>query len=87
MAQTHYRKQINAFAQSLRQEERAQGTIENYLRHLRAFAAWLGGGELTPATAPAWKAELLAKGYAPGTVNRYACTAKPFLGFSGLRQL
>ena len=30
MAQTHYRKQINAFAQSLRQEERAQGTIENY---------------------------------------------------------
>ncbi|CDD30329.1 MAG: site-specific integrase [Acutalibacter sp.] len=56
MAQTHYKQQINAFAQSLRQEERAQGTIENYLRHLRAFAAWLGGGELTPATAPAWKA-------------------------------
>lgn len=44
MAQTHYKQQINAFAQSLRQEERAQGTIENYLRHLRAFAAWLGGG-------------------------------------------
>lgn len=39
MAQTHYKQQINAFAQSLRQEERAQGTIENYLRHLRAFAA------------------------------------------------
>ena len=36
MAQTHYKQQINAFAQSLRQEERAQGTIENYLRHLRA---------------------------------------------------
>ena len=83
MAQTHYRKQINAFAQSLRQEERAQGTIENYLRHLRAFAAWLGGGELTPATAPAWKAELLAKGYAPGTVNAMLVPLNRFLDFLG----
>lgn len=61
MAQTRYKQQINAFAQSLRHEERAQGTIENYLRHLRAFAAWLGGGELTPATAPAWKADSLPR--------------------------
>ena len=83
MAQTHYKQQINAFAQSLRQEERAQGTIENYLRHLRAFAAWLGGGELTPATAPAWKAELLAKGYAPGTVNAMLVPLNRFLDFLG----
>lgn len=83
MAQTHYKQQINTFAQSLRQEERAQGTIENYLRHLRAFAAWLGGGELTPATAPAWKAELLAKGYAPGTVNAMLVPLNRFLDFLG----
>lgn len=83
MAQTHYKQQINAFAQSLRQEERAQGTIENYLRHLRAFAAWLGGGELTPATALAWKAELLAKGYAPGTVNAMLVPLNRFLDFLG----
>lgn len=83
MAQTHYRKQIKAFAQSLRQEERAQGAIENYLRHLRAFAAWLGGGELTPATALAWKAELLAKGYAPGTVNAMLVPLNRFLDFLG----
>ena len=83
MAQTRYKQQIKAFAQSLRQEERAQGTIENYLRHLRAFAAWLGGGELTPATAPAWKAELLAKGYAPGTVNAMLVSLNRFLDFLG----
>ena len=83
MAQTHYKQQIKAFAQSLRQEERAQGTIENYLHHLRAFAAWLGGGELTPATAPAWKAELLAKGYAPGTVNAMLVPLNRFLDFLG----
>lgn len=83
MAQTHYKQQINAFAQSLRQEERAQGTIENYLRHLRAFAAWLGGGELTSATALAWKAELLAKGYAPGTVNAMLVPLNRFLDFLG----
>ena len=31
------------FARALRREERAAGTEENYLRHVRAFAAWLDG--------------------------------------------
>ena len=36
-------EQITDFAKHLRQAERSSGTIENYLRHVRAFAAWLGG--------------------------------------------
>ena len=44
---------IQTFARALQAEERLPGTREKYLRDLRAFAAWLGGGELTPATAPA----------------------------------
>ena len=76
-------ERIAAYGRDLATEERSHGTIENYLRHLRAFAAWLGGGELTPATAPAWKAELLAKGYAPGTVNAMLVPLNRFLDFLG----
>ena len=39
-------EQITDFAKHLRQAERSSGTIENYLRHVRAFAAWLGGALL-----------------------------------------
>ena len=35
------------FADQLRREERAAGTEENYLRHVRAFAGWLGGRPVT----------------------------------------
>lgn len=86
MAQTHYKQQINAFAQSLRQEERAQGTIENYLRHLRAFAAWLGGGE-DACHRPGLESGTPCQGICARDCQRHACTPKPFHGFSGLRQL
>ena len=35
---------IQQFQSHLRREERSAGTIENYLRHLRQFAAFLDGG-------------------------------------------
>ncbi len=38
---------IRAFAEQLRQEERSAGTVENYLRHVRAFCAWLDGKPVT----------------------------------------
>ena len=34
---------IAAYALYLRSEEHAPGTIEKYLRDVRAFASWLGG--------------------------------------------
>lgn len=41
--------QLTLFAQKMREDERSPGTIENYVRHVRAFAAWMGG--ITPARA------------------------------------
>ena len=38
---------IRAFAEQLRREERSAGTVENYLRHVRAFCAWLDGKPVT----------------------------------------
>lgn len=40
-------ERLTAFAAHLRAEERSAGTIENYLRHIRAFAVWLDGSPVT----------------------------------------
>ena len=56
-----------AFAAALRMWEYSEGTIANYLRSVRAFAAWSGGTASRSRTA-GWKAHL-AGSHAPATVN------------------
>ena len=51
------------------QDDRAPGTMENYMRHVRAFAAWTKGSEVTPEISAAWKKHLQEVGYAPDTIN------------------
>ena len=34
--------QLSDFARQLQEDERSPATIENYLRHIRAFAVWAG---------------------------------------------
>ena len=46
-------EQAAAFEDHLRAEERSPGTIENYLRHVRAFAAWLDGTPVSKKAAVA----------------------------------
>lgn len=62
-------EQIEGFSEHLRQSERSSGTIENYLRHVRAFAAWLGDRPVTRETAAGWKEHLIDTGYCPNTIN------------------
>ena len=57
-------EKIYLFLQLLREEERSAGTIENYQRHIKAFAAWAGEADVTRELAAKWKAHLLARGYA-----------------------
>ena len=71
------------FADQLRREERAAGTEENYLRHVRAFAGWLGGRPVTREGAAAWKESLLAAGYSPVTVNAMVAAVNKFLTCCG----
>ena len=54
--------EISAFARHLRDEEREEGTIEKYLRSLRAFAAWLGDRPVTKETAAAWGRRVASQG-------------------------
>ena len=75
--------QLTAYAAYLRAEERSPGTIENYLRHARTFAAWLNGRPVTRERAAEWKAHLLSRGYAPVTINAMLAALNGFFRFLG----
>lgn len=75
--------QISLYAEYLRQEERSMGTMEKYLRDLRAFAAYLEGRAITKELVSAWKAWLLDSGYAPVTVNSMISAVNGFFQFAG----
>lgn len=60
---------IRSYAARLREEERAAATTDKYVHDARAFLAWLRGRPVTKETAAQWKAQLLARGCAPATVN------------------
>ena len=76
-------QQLTTFARHLRQAERSPGTVENYLRHVRAFAAWLGDKPVTREAAADWKAHLLSQGYRPNTINAMLVGLNRFFQFMG----
>lgn len=75
--------QIAAFSRYLQGEEREPGTIEKYIRDVRAFAAWLGGRGVTKEQTVAWKEHLRSAGYAPVTVNSMLVAVNRFFHFLG----
>ena len=83
MERTITAEQTARFVQALQAADRAPGTIENYLRHVRAFARWLGDSPLLPESAAQWRDSLLEKGYTPGTVNSMIGPLNRFFQFLG----
>ena len=79
-------EKIRAFAAHLQQAERSPGTIENYLRHVRTFAAWLGHRPATKETAAEWKAHLVSEGYCPNTINAMLGGLNRFFDFVGWKK-
>ena len=75
--------QITAYEGYLRAEERSPGTIEKYLRDVRAFARWLDGRPVTKELAAGWKEHLLGQGYAPVTINAMLTAVNRFFIFAG----
>lgn len=61
-------EQITAYGCWLRQEERASGTMEKYLRDIRNFFAWLDGKAVTKEIVTEWKEQLQTE-KAASTVN------------------
>ena len=74
---------LSDFAVYLRTEERSEGTIEKYLRDVRKFFCWLADKSLEKVQVSAWRAQLLADGYAPETVNSMIVALNQFLDFIG----
>ena len=76
-------RQLELFARKLREDERSAGTRENYLRHIRAFAAWVQGRPVTKELAAEWKEHLVSSDYCPGTINTMLVSLNRFFGFLG----
>ena len=72
---------IPEYVRFLRAGGSSEGTVEKYLRDVRAFAAWLGERELEAASG--WREHLLERGYAPVTVNSMLSAVNRFLKFLG----
>ena len=76
-------KRIAAYGRDLATEERSHGTIENYLRHVRIFSAWLNGVPVTKEQTAGWKEYLLSQGYAPTTINSMLAALNGLIRFLG----
>ncbi len=72
---------MQRYQEYLKGEEKSRGTIEKYMRDLRAFAAWLSGQEVTKELAAQWKAHLTEESYAPVTVNSMLSAVNGFFKF------
>ena len=74
---------FHRFTLWLQEEERSPGTIENYLRHIRAFYIWMGKEEVTKERTVIWKEHLICQGYCPAIINAMIVSLNRFLGFLG----
>lgn len=80
-------KHMCAFQSYLLQEERSPGTIEKYMRDIRRLAAFLDGNPATKERMTAWKEHLVARQYAPATVNAMIAAVNKFFTFQNRRDL
>ena len=80
-------QQIAAFESYLKREERSAGTIENYLRRVREFTAWLNGEEMDKERAGAWKLHLMSMGRALEQSTELWWRSISFLNFWGGRSV
>ena len=78
--------QIVAYKQYLQKEERSNGTVEKYLRDIRSFLRFLNGRAVTKELTALWKEELLARGYAPVTVNTMLSALNSLFTFLGCEE-
>ena len=75
--------QLASYTAHLRREERSPGTIEKYLRDIRAFAGWLDGRPVSRELVAEWRDHLLSKDYAPVTINSMLAALNGLFHFLG----
>ena len=79
-------RRLNGFMHHLEDEERAPATVRMYVRTAGEFMTWLAGRDVTKELAVAWKEHLLARHYAPGTVNVKLAAVNAFFRYCGRQE-
>lgn len=74
---------ISNYKEYLCHEEHSAGTIEKYLRDIKAFFSWLTGREVSKENAAGWKEYLTGMSYVPVTINSMLSAVNGFLHFMG----
>ena len=82
--QTITRETVSQFENHLRMEEKAQNTIEKYIRDITAFAEYLCGKAINKELAIAYKQHLQDSGYAVRSINSIIASINALFGFVGL---
>lgn len=75
-------RQIDTFRRELTQRECSPGTVENYIRSVRAFARWNREAPVTRGCAAEWRRSL-AETHAPATVNAMLAGLSKFFTLTG----
>lgn len=73
---------VRNFREYLINEEKSRATTDKYIRDLKAFAEWLGGGELSKAKVLEYKEHIITK-YAPASVNSILSSLNSFFEYGG----
>ena len=74
---------ICAYAKSLQEDDRAPGTIAKYRRDVRSLARFLNGDAVTAEHLAAYKQHLLARDYAPRSINAMLAACNGYFRFAG----
>lgn len=74
---------ISAFRKTLIEEEKAQATVDKYLRDVAAFAEFTNAGEVTKDAVISYKLKLSGKGYAPRSINSMLASLHKFFAVLG----
>ena len=82
--QTITRETVSQFENHLRMEEKAQNTIEKYIRDITAFAEYLCGKGISKELAIAYQEHLQDSGYAVRSINSIIASINALFGFVGL---
>ena len=82
------RDAVQNFKQYLWEEEKSENTIEKYIRDVRAFMTFAGGGEIRKDIVIAYKDKLLSENYTARSINSMLASLNSlfmFLGWSECR--
>lgn len=77
---------LRDYERYLRDEERSAATIEKYMRDVRSFAAFVGGGAVSRQTVLDYKGRL-GEAYAVASANSMIAAVNGFLRFCGWQEL